>query len=274
MYGAIIGDIAGSVYEFKPTKRKDFKIFGVRSQVTDDTVMTVAVAETLLEMRDATAIVPGAMDAKATEDMRIAFAKSMKKWGRRYPSAGYGRQFFTWLKLEDLGAYNSFGNGSAMRVSPAGWVCDTIEKTRYIATVSSMATHDHPEGIKGAESVASAIFLARNETSKEEIKRYVEVEFGYDLSRTVGEIRPGYSFDVTCQGSVPEAMICFFEGKDYEDVIRNAVSLGGDADTQAAIAGSIAEAYYGIPEWMIKKAKGFIPAEMQEVIEEFYERMI
>ncbi len=269
MYGAIIGDIAGSSYEFSPTKEKDFMMFGPRSRVTDDSVMTVAVAEALLEMGDMNGIIPGGMDAKATETLRVAFAKSMKKWGRRYPDAGYGGRFYRWLKLEDYNAYNSFGNGSAMRVSPAGWVADTIEKTRYIAAVSSMATHDHPEGIKGAESVASAIFLARKGATKEEIRKYIEEEFGYGLGRTTEEIRPGYRFDVTCQGSVPEAIICFLEGEDYEDVIRTAVSLGGDADTQAAIAGSIAEAFYGVPAWMKEEAKDFIPEDMQGVIDEF-----
>ena len=258
MYGAIIGDIAGSCYERHPVKRKDFEMFAYRSRVTDDSVLTVAVAETLLDV------------AGDDETLRIAFARNIKKWGRRYPRVGYGGRFITWLNKEDLDGYDSFGNGSAMRVSPCGWMADTMEEVRRLAAISSIATHTHPEGIKGAESVAAAIFMARTGCSREEIKKYIEDEFGYDLDRTCDEIRPDYVFDVTCQGSVPEAIICFLESEDYEDAIRSAISLGGDSDTQAAIAGSIAEAYFGIPEWLIQKAKEFIPEDMQEVVDRFY----
>lgn len=264
MLGAMIGDISGSSFERRPTKRKDFELFPSKSRVTDDSVMTVAVAETLLDND------PGTYD----EDLRVAFAESMKVWGRRYIRAGYGGRFLNWLSEEDLNGYGSFGNGSAMRVSPCGWVADTIDEARRLAILSSMPTHDHPEGIKGAESVASAVFMARMGNSKNEIKDYIESEFGYDLSRACDEIRPAYKFDVTCQGSVPEAIICFLDGEDYEDAIRNAISLGGDSDTQAAIAGSIAEAFFGIPEWIKEKGKEFIPADMQEIVERFCDTYI
>ena len=277
MYGAIIGDIAGSTFERKPTKKKDFELFRWRSRVTDDSVMTVAIAEALLDADgDVTREAGDDSGEKADGDddqLRVAFAQSMKKWGRKYPGAGYGSRFFTWLKLDDMEAYNSFGNGSAMRVSPCGWMADNLDEVRRLARISSITTHDHPEGIKGAESVAAAIFMARTGRSKAEIKEYIEKEFGYDLDRTCDEIRPGYAFDVTCQGSVPESIICFLDGEDYEDTIRNAVSLGGDSDTQAAIAGSIAEAFYGIPNQLIEKAKEFIPADIQEVVDRFYQRI-
>ena len=260
MYGAIIGDIAGSKYEFDPVKEKDFILFPDGSGPTDDSFMTAAVAETLLELKG----------EESDDDIKKLFVDKMKKWGRRHPFAGYGGRFSAWLMTPDRQPYNSFGNGSAMRVSPAGWLYDDLETTRKMAKLSSVVTHDHPEGIKGAESVAAAIFMARAGASKEEIRKYIEDEFEYDLDRTCADIRPGYSFDVTCQGSVPEAIIAFLEGKDYEDVIREAVSLGGDADTQAAIAGSIAEAFYGIPEELKAEADKRMPDDMKEVVERFY----
>ena len=253
MYGAIIGDIAGSVYEFDPSmKTKVFPFFSKASEITDDTVMTVAIADAIMNNKE--------------------YGERMHYWGRKYPYESYVNRFIRWLMTDTPRPYNSFGNGSAMRVAPVGFYFSTIEKVRHEAKMSALPTHNHPEGIKGAEAVASAIFLARNGHSKQELKRYIETEFFYNLDRTVDNVRKTYRFDETCQGSVPESIIAFLEGEDYEDTIRNAVSLGGDADTQAAIAGSIAEAYFGIPEELIEKAKEYIPEDMQKVIDSFYIR--
>lgn len=260
MYGAILGDIIGSPFEFdRGDKTKDFKLFSRRSHFTDDSVMTLAVCEALLKVgQDAT--------VKEIEDAVIT---SMQSWGRRYPHAGYGGYFRRWLTACHPEPYNSFGNGSAMRVSAAGWLYDSLEKTRVVAKATANVTHNHPEGIKGAEATASAIFMARNDSSKEEIKKYIENEFHYDLNRTLNEIRPGYHMDETCQKTVPEAIIAFLEAKDFEDAIRNAVSLGGDTDTLGAITGSIAEAYYGIPEWLMTECRKRINRDMRVVLDDF-----
>ena len=237
MYGAILGDIIGSPYEFdRGAKIKAFPLFIEKSRFTDDTVMTIAVADALLYA-----------GKDATEDkICAAVTSSMQRWGRKYPKAGYGGKFREWLKENEPTPYGSFGNGSAMRVAAVGWLYDSIERTREIARWTADVTHNHAEGIKGAESVASAIYLARTGESKAAIKKYIEGEFGYNLSRNLKEIRPAYHMDVTCQGSVPEAIIAFLESTDFEDTVRKAVSIGGDADTIACIAGSIAEAYYGL----------------------------
>lgn len=260
MYGAILGDIIGSPFEFdRGDKTKDFKLFSRRSHFTDDSVMTLAVCEALLKVgQDVT--------VKEIEDAVIS---SMQSWGRRYPHAGYGGYFRRWLTARHPEPYNSYGNGSAMRVSAAGWLYDSLEKTRTVAKATANVTHNHPEGIKGAEATASAIFMARNGSSKEEIKKYIENEFHYDLNRTLNEIRPGYHMDETCQKTVPEAIIAFLEAKDFEDAIRNAVSLGGDTDTLGAITGSIAEAYYGIPEWLITECRKRINKDMRIVLDDF-----
>lgn len=260
MYGAILGDIIGSPFEFdRGDKTKDFKLFSRRSHFTDDSVMTLAVCEALLKVgQDVT--------VKEIEDAVIS---SMQSWGRRYPHAGYGGYFRRWLTARHPEPYNSYGNGSAMRVSAAGWLYDSLEKTRVVAKATANVTHNHPEGIKGAEATASAIFMARNGSSKEEIKKYIENEFHYDLNRTLNEIRPGYHMDETCQKTVPEAIIAFLEAKDFEDAIRNAVSLGGDTDTLGAITGSIAEAYYGIPEWLITECRKRINKDMRVVLDDF-----
>ena len=260
MYGAILGDIIGSPFEFdRGDKTKDFKLFSRRSHFTDDSVMTLAVCEALLKVgQDVT--------VKEIEDAVIS---SMQSWGRRYPHAGYGGYFRRWLTARHPEPYNSYGNGSAMRVSAAGWLYDSLEKTRVVAKSTANVTHNHPEGIKGAEATASAIFMARNGSSKEEIKKYIENEFHYDLNRTLNEIRPGYHMDETCQKTVPEAIIAFLEAKDFEDAIRNAVSLGGDTDTLGAITGSIAEAYYGIPEWLITECRKRINKDMRIVLDDF-----
>ena len=260
MYGAILGDIIGSPFEFdRGDKTKDFKLFSRRSHFTDDSVMTLAVCEALLKVgQDVT--------VKEIEDAVIS---SMQSWGRRYPHAGYGGYFRRWLTARHPEPYNSYGNGSAMRVSAVGWLYDSLEKTRTVAKATTNVTHNHPEGIKGAEATASAIFMARNGSSKEEIKKYIENEFHYDLNRTLNEIRPGYHMDETCQKTVPEAIIAFLEAKDFEDAIRNAVSLGGDTDTLGAITGSIAEAYYGIPEWLITECRKRINKDMRIVLDDF-----
>lgn len=236
MLGAIIGDIVGSLFEFNSNKTKDFTLFSPRCRPTDDSIMTIAVGRACVEA-----------DCRDEEKFKGTLVEKMRELGRRYRSAGYGGRFYQWLMSDDMGPYNSYGNGSAMRVSPTAYAVDTLEEVEQLAKWSAEVTHNHPEGVKGAQAVAGAIFLARNGASKEEIKEYVERNY-YDLDFTLDEIRPGYSFDVTCQGSVPQAIICFLEAKDYEDAIRNAVSLGGDADTQAAMAGAIAEAFFGIPE--------------------------
>lgn len=260
MYGAILGDIIGSPFEFdRGDKTKDFKLFSRKSHFTDDSVMTLAVCEALLKVgQDAT--------VKEIEDAVIS---SMQSWGRRYPHAGYGGYFRRWLTACHPEPYNSFGNGSAMRVSAVGWLYDSLENTRTVAKATANVTHNHPEGIKGAEATASAIFMARNGSSKEEIKKYIENEFHYDLNRTLDEIRPSYHMDETCQKTVPEAIIAFLEAKDFEDAIRNAVSLCGDTDTLGAITGSIAEAYYGIPEWLMTECRKRINKDMRVVLDDF-----
>ena len=263
MYGAILGDIIGSPYEHdQDSKTKDFKLFRRRSRFTDDSVMTIAVADAILRAK--------ATDALGDEaQMKELFTDAIKMWGRRYPKAGYGGRFTSWLQQDDLEPYYSFGNGSAMRVSPAAWAAENLEQTRTLARWSAEVTHNHPEGIKGAEAIASAVFLARTGRGREDIRAYTAREFGYDMNRTCDGIRPDYHFDVTCQGSVPEAIIAFLDGDGFEDVIRTAVSLGGDTDTLAAMAGSIAEAYYGVPEELKAECERRLPGDMREVLTAF-----
>ncbi len=265
MYGAILGDIIGSPYEFdRGDKSKEFELFNDQTAFTDDTAMTIAVAEALLDAgRDA-----------SLNEIRRAVVSSMQKWGRKYPDAGYGGRFIGWLYEEDPKPYGSYGNGSAMRVSPVGWLYGSLERTREVAGATADVTHDHPEGIKGAESVASVIYLARTGSSKEEIKEYVIREFGYDLSRTCDEIRPSYHHVESCQETVPEAMTAFFEGQDFEDVIRTAISLGGDCDTLTDIAGAMAEAFYGVPAILEAECNARLPEEMQEVISRFRQAVL
>ena len=260
MYGAILGDMIGAPYEFdRGDKTKDFPLFSRGSEFTDDSVMTIAVAEALLGLgRDAD-----------DETVRQAVTRSMQAWGRKYPYAGYGGRFRGWLTERDPQPYNSWGNGSAMRVSPVGWLYDTIEETRKYAGLTAEVTHNHPEGIKGAESTSSAIYLARTGSSKEDIKDYIVREFGYDLSRTCDEIRPYYHHVESCQETVPEAIMAFLEGMDFEDVIRTAVSLGGDCDTLTCIAGSIAEAFYGVPDELKAECRKRLPGDMLAVLERF-----
>jgi len=260
MLGAILGDIIGAPYEFdRGNKTKDFPLFlPGRSKFTDDSVMTIAVAEALMNSM-----------GKSDEEIKAALIDSMQAWGCWYPNAGYGIQFAKWLKQWPPKPYGSFGNGSAMRVSSVGWLFDTLEETRRVARLTAEVSHNHPEGIKGAESVASAIFLARTGHSKKQIRQYIIQEFGYDLSMTCDEIRPNYYHVETCQGTVPEAFAAFFEGTSYEDVIRTAVSLGGDCDTLTCIAGGMAEAYYGLPQELEREAEDRLAEDMLEVVRRF-----
>ena len=260
MYGAILGDIIGSPYEFDiGNKSKEFPLFSERSHFTDDTVMTFAIAEVFLDddllMND--------------EVIRQRLIESMQRYGKLYPRAGYGGMFRHWLKSDNPQPYGSYGNGSAMRVSSVAWLFDDLGMVRYMARLSADVTHNHPEGIKGAEVTASAIFLARTGSTKAEIKAYIENAFGYDLSRTCDEIRPGYHHVETCQETVPEAITAFLEGESFEDVIRTAVSLGGDCDTLTCIAGSMAEAFYGVPEELKQECRNRLPEPLLAVLQKF-----
>ena len=262
MFGAILGDIIGSPYEFDMgEKTREFPLFSPRSVFTDDTVMTLAVAEGFMKA------------SEGDEAIKESIVDSMRRYGKLYPNAGYGGGFYQWLHAKAPQPYGSFGNGSAMRVSSAAWLFEGLDEVRRAARLSAEVTHNHPEGIKGAEATAAAIYLARTGKSKEEIKNYVISEFGYDLSRTLDEIRPAYRHVETCQGTVPEAITAFLEGESFEDVIRNAVSLGGDADTLTCIAGSIAEGYYGVPEELKKECRKCLPAPLRAVLEAFEKKI-
>lgn len=250
MLGAIIGDVVGSRFEWGSLKTKDFHLFASNCGPTDDSVMTVAVG---LACANA--------DIRDKEAFQRELIAQMRRLGRMYPDAGYGSSFYQWLMDENMGPYNSFGNGSAMRVSPVAWAAKTLEQAEELAAWSAEVTHNHPEGIRGAQAVAAAIFLARTGKSREEIRAYMGKRY-YRMDFALAEIRPDYRFDVTCQGSVPQALMCFFESTDFEDTIRNAVSLGGDGDTQAAIAGSVAEAFYGIPTELEDAVFGYLDEEL------------
>ena len=254
MYGAIIGDICGSYYEFGAarTKSKNPFLFQNGSKFTDDTVMTIATMKWYI-------------DGKKNP------IETYYRWyGLKYPKAGYGGLFRQWLVDSTMGPYQSFGNGSAMRVSPVAWMNNCLKDVLKDAKITAKCTHNDPEGIKGAQATATAIYLARIGQTKNYIKAYITNNFGYDLERKLDDIRPNYHFDSTCQGSVPEAIICFLEGRSYEETIKLAISLGGDADTQAAIAGSIAEAYYGgVPAWMKQKANAYILPMFETELREY-----
>ena len=250
MIGAIAGDIIGSVYERHRIKTKDFHLFSERSRFTDDTVLTVALADAILSGE--------------------SYERLMRQYYCRYPHAGYGSLFRTWAANEKLGPYHSYGNGAAMRISPVGFACESLEEIMDKARLYTEITHDHPDGIKGAQAVAAAIYLARTDHSKKEIKDHIESCLGYDLSCTLDEIRPTYRFDPTCHGSVPEAVIAFLESEDFEDAIRNAVSLGGDSDTQACIAGGIAQAFYGgVPKHIESRAMELLDEPLRSVTHRF-----
>ncbi len=250
MMGAIAGDIVGSVYEAMPCKRKDFPLFRDDCSFTDDTVLTLAVANAILGDGD--------------------YQAAVLELGRAWPHAGYGASFFRWLHTDNPGPYNSWGNGAAMRVSPVGFAFDTEEDVLREAARSAAITHDHPEGIKGAQAVALAVWMARTGRDKPAIRHELETRFDYDLGRTLAAIRPEYRFDVSCQGSVPEAVIAFLESDSWEDAVRNAVSLGGDADTQACIAGGIAEAFYGpLDEATRARVLEFLAPPLRAIAERF-----
>ena len=260
MYGAILGDIIGSRFEFdRGGKTKDFELFTRQCNWTYDSVMTIAIMEALMNAGKNA-------DVDAIHEECI---KSMKKWGKRYPNAGYGVRFYGWVLSDNPEPIGSFGNGSAMRVSAAGWIYDTVERTREVAKATAEVTHNHPEGIKGAECTAAVMFLARTGKSKEEIKEYVIREFGYDVSKTVDELRPLHEHVEWCQDSLPKALASSFEGDSYEDVVRNAVSLGGDTDTLAAIAGAMGDAMYGVPLHIIADGMEMMESDMIETVRAF-----
>ena len=238
MLGAIAGDIIGSVHEYVATKTTDFVLFHANCQFTDDTVLTVAVADCLLNHKP--------------------YGSTFQEYFWDYPGAGYGLRFAEWAKSKSTQAYNSFGNGSAMRVSPVGWAFESWEEVLAEAERSAEVTHNHPEGIKGAQATAAAIFLARQGQSKREIRSAVERLTGYDLGRRLDDIRPSYRFNESCQGTVPESIIAFLESNDFEDAVRKAISLGGDADTLACITGAIAEAFYGVPKSIAERVVGLL----------------
>lgn len=253
--GAISGDIIGSTREFNSIKTKDFKLFTKRSTFTDDTIMTMAIANWLI--RD--------------KESKMVLIDELKYWGNKYPNAGYGGMFKKWLGQDSPQPYGSWANGSAMRVSPCAWVGESIEEVQNLAYESAVVTHNHPEGIKGALATADAIYLARIGAKKQEIKDHIEVRYQYDLDIPLDELRPYYDFDVSCAGSVPESIMCFLQANDFEDTIRNAVSLGGDADTQAAIAGSIASAYWDVPNRIAFKTIHRLDYDLLRVLVDFDE---
>ncbi len=252
MLGAIAGDIVGSVYEFDNHRSKDFPLFQDQSRFTDDTILTVATADAL--MTD------------------LNFAAKYRDYGRRFPST-YGLRFQSWIDGEIEGPYNSFGNGSAMRVSPVAWFHSREARVLADAEYSAAVTHDHPEGIKGAQATAMAIYWARFHEPRERIRHKLESDFGYDLSRTVDELRETYEYNETCQRTVPEAFICFYEATDFEDAIRNAISIGGDSDTLAAITGSMAEAKWGVPDSIAKEVLRRLDPDLLDVYSQFVERL-
>lgn len=253
MLGAIAGDIIGSRFEHAGIKSKDFELFNRQSIFTDDTVHTVALADSLLH--------------------NIPYQEKLREYFHYYPYAGYGGRFRRWARSPQPMPYGSYGNGSAMRVSPISWYYDTQDEVLEAARRSAEMTHNHPEGLRGAQSVAGAVFIARKGADKKQIRDFIQDTFAYDLSGSLDEIRPGYRFDVSCQGSVPYAILAFLESTDFEDAIRNAVSLGGDSDTQACIAGSIAEAYYGgVPVGIADEALARLDSRLTAIYEKFQDR--
>jgi len=260
MLGAILGDIVGSVYEFDNIKTKKFELFSEKCGFTDDTVMTVAVAEALLQYDEIIDV----------EDFKRTLIGSMHKWGKLYPHAGYGGHFGLWLTLGETEPYGSYGNGSAMRVSPVAWYADSLEECLKLAEATAAVTHNHPEGINGAVVTAGATYLARTGADMGEIRAFVEKY--YDMGFTLDSIRDAYYFNETCQETVPEAMEAFFESVSFEDAIRNGISIGGDSDTLCAITGAVAEAYYGLSNEQINVAKAYLDRQLLEVVDVFSNR--
>ena len=256
--GAICGDIIGSTRENHPIKTKDFDLFPRYSIFTDDTIMTLAVANWLFK-------------DKSSQEVLV---EELQYFGNVYPGGGYGGRFMKWLLQENPKPYGSWANGSAMRVSPCAWVADSLNEAQDLARTSAIVTHNHPDGIKGALATCDAIYLARIGASKDEIKDHIEVRYRYDLSRSLDEIRPHYRMHLACERSVPESIICFLEARDFEDTIRNAVSLGGDADTQAAIAGSIASAYWDVPDDIVSEVVNILDDRLLNVFIDFEEKFM
>lgn len=254
MLGALVGDIIGSVYEFQNTKSMDFEMFTPWNNFTDDSVMTLAVAKWLIE------------DEAHTINYLIG---CMQELGNRYPNAGYGSRFGMWLEEEDPQPYNSWGNGAGMRVSPVGLYAKTLDEALALAAVTASVSHNHPEGVKGAQAIASCVFLCKQGKTKAEIKEYVEKTFYYNLDKTIVDIRPRYDFDVSCQGSVPEAIIAFMEGNTFEEVIRLAISIGGDSDTIGCMAGAIAACKYPIPDDISEKCDAILTDDLREIKNSF-----
>lgn len=261
MLGAIIGDIAGSRFEWNNQKTKDFELFTGRCRPTDDSIMTIAIAKAILDSEG---------DLAKLEQNTV---KYMQQFGRRYPDAGYGERFYDWIFTKDPQPYNSFGNGAAMRVSPCGFAAGTLQEAKALARAVTKVTHNHPKGMKAAEAVAVAIFLARNGKKLAEIREHIEQHY-YKIDFTLDEIRPSYRFDVTCQGSVPQAFEALFESTGFEDAIRNAISIGGDSDTIAAITGGMAEAYYGIPSTIRDKALLFLNDDLLKIVHSFEKKYV
>ncbi len=271
MYGAILGDIIGSPYEFdRGDKTRDFPLFSPSSEFTDDSVMSIAVAEAFMDAIEGSSR-PRSIAGIPEKVIKAKLIEKMKDYGRRYPDAGYGARFSLWLESSESAAYNSLGNGSAMRVSAVAWLFDDLTSVLEAARISAELTHNHPEGIKGAQATAAAIFLARTGSSKDEIRRYIVDEFGYNLCRSCDEIRPAYRHVESCMETVPEAITAFLEGESFEGVIRTAVSLGGDCDTLSAIAGSIAEGFYGVPENLKAECRSRLSDELLAVLLRFDE---
>ena len=259
MIGAIIGDTIGSIYEHHNIKTMDFPLFTGKSRPTDDSVLTIAVSKALMDTM-----------GQDEDSVYTALVAEMQYFGRLYPNAGYGGTFKRWIFSENPKPYGSYGNGSAMRVSSVGWMYPTLEETRCIARLTSVTTHNHREGVKGAECVASAVFLARTGAKKADIKRYIEEEFDYNLDLPLDAIRESYGFDVTCQGSVPQAIRAFLEGYSFENAVRLAVSIGGDSDTIACITGGIADAMYGVPEELQKAVLSRLPEPLLAQVKRFH----
>lgn len=255
MLGAIIGDIIGSPYEMGAEKTKDFPLFLPGCRPTDDGIMTIAVGCACAEA-----------NWRKEEEFKRTLVEKMRLLGRLYPDAGYGKLFYQWLMDDEAGPYGAYTNGSAMRVSPVAWVARSLAEAECLAQWSAEVTHSHPDGIKGAQAVAAAVYLARTGADKDTIRQYIQDKY-YDLDFTLDAIRPGYRHTLLCEDSVPQAIVCFLEAEDYEDAVRNAISLGGDGDTQAAIAGAIAEVYFGIPDELVAQAL----EHMDETLLEYYE---
>jgi ADP-ribosylglycohydrolase len=262
--GAIIGDVIGSVYENENTKKPDFPLFSRFSRFTDDSVLTIATADALLMQK------PYPIKFIESARHRSLYAHKYREYDKRFPHAGYGEMFKEWVNRDSWGGYRSYGNGSAMRVSPIGFAFNSLAEVLHQAKLSALVTHNHPEAIAGAQAVASAIFLARTGSSKDAIRQFIEQKFGYNLKRRLDDIRLTYQFDSSCKGSVPEAIIAFLESTDYEDTIRKAISLGGDSDTIACISGGIAQAYYQhIPGELLRKTHILLDDSLLRVIRAF-----